>query len=202
MNKDPGESLKEKIQQAENSVAGMQDENLKRIAFETVLASLLGNHRPESSSATTQRKSVRKKRASGKTGEGKIRLQQDRTSTVKLNVGQLEELKKFYDDKAPAGTEEVVFTLAYFIHENLKQEKFHAGDIHRIYQNLLPLKPTTKPPAMSIEEIKRAVRWLVAPSRRKQWLNDAGDGMFEISPQGMLRVTYESREKKLHVEQS
>ncbi|GEM_PF-4506855 len=198
MDKNTGDDLRGKIRQAEDSVAGMQDENLKRIAFETVLASLLGNHKSGIGSASSQKKPARKNKGGGKSGDNKLRQQQDKISTLKLNVEQLKELKKFYDEKAPAGTEEVVFTLAYFIHEKLEQTKFHAGDIHLIYQNLLPLKPTTKPPAMSLEEIKRAARWLVAPSRRKQWLNDAGDGLLEISPQGMLRVTYESKEKKPH----
>lgn len=193
MDKTTGDDLRQKIRQAEESVSEMQDENLKRVAFETVLASLLGNHKAGSTSASSQKKSVRPKK-SGSRSNGKPRAQQDKVSTLKLNIEQLKELKSFYDEMAPAGTEEVVFALAYFVHEKLKQTKFHAADVHVVYQNLLPLKPSTKPPAMSIEEIKRAMRWLVAPSRRKQWLNDAGDGMFEISPQGMLRVTYESKD--------
>lgn len=196
MDKTTGDDLRQKIRQAEESVSEMQDENLKRIAFETILASLLGNHKTGPTSASPHKKSLRSKKV-GNRPSGKPRSQQqDKVSTLKLNIEQLKELKSFYDKLAPAGTEEVVFALAYFVHEKLKQTKFHAADVHIVYQNLLPLKPSTRPPAMSLSEIKRAMRWLVVPSRRKQWLNDAGDGMFDISPQGMLRVTYEAEAVK------
>ena len=85
----------------------------------------------------------------------------------------------------------MVFALVCFIYEVLKQKKFHAGDLLTVYQSLLTVKPTTKPPAMSINEIERAINWLVAPSRKKMWLRDMGDDTFEISSNGMLHMTYE-----------
>lgn len=190
------EEIKEKIRQAEASVSGMQDEGLKKIAFETVLASLLGSvHSAPTKNAPVKKDPKKNKRTSSKKSD-KTKTLQEKISTVELNIEQLKQLKEFYDQHSPDGTESVVFTLAYFIHENLAQKQFHAADIHIVYQNLLSLKPVTRPPAMSIEEIKRAVRWLVAPSRKKQWIKDIGDGLYEISPQGMLRMTYETKDSK------
>ena len=190
------DEIKEKIRQAEESVSAMKDEVLRKVAFETILSQMLGGNSSSSQiKPKLVKKEVKNKRSSIQRTD-KTKLSQDKTSTLELNIDQLRQLKQFYDTHAPDGTESVVFTLAYFIHENLSQNKFHAADIHKIYQNLLPLKPTTRPPAMSIEEIKRAVRWLVAPSRRKQWIKDIGDNMYEISPQGMLRMTYETKEAK------
>jgi hypothetical protein len=190
------DEIKEKIRQAEESVSEMQDESLRKVAFETILSQLLGSGSVSSSAKPSPaKKEIKKKRPTVQRSD-KSKPVQDKVSTLELNMDQLKQLKEFYDDHAPDGTESVVFTLAYFIHENLSQKKFHAADIHVLYQNLLSLKPTTRPPAMSIDEIKRAVRWLVAPSRRKQWIKDAGDGLYEISPQGMLRMTYETKEAK------
>lgn len=199
MNNYTPDELKDKIRQAEESVAGMQDEGLKRVAFETVLSSLLGQTNTQSgtgSSKTSQNKGLKKKKKTATTKDSTRQKTVDKASSLKLTVDQLKELKTFYDHKAPAGTEEVVFTLAAFVHENLKQEEFHPVDLHLLYQNLIPLKPTTKPPSMGIDEIKRAVRWLVAPSRKKKWLEDIGDGMYKISSQGLLRMTYDGAEEK------
>jgi hypothetical protein len=144
---------------------------------------------------SSQKKEGKKKRpTTNRTDKSATSI--EKVSTLELNMEQLKQLKTFYDQYAPDGTEAVVFTLAYFIHDVLGQKKFHAADIHIVYQNLLPLKPTTRPPAMAIDEIKRALRWLVAPSRRKQWIKDVDGGLCEISPQGMLRMTYETKEAK------
>ncbi len=188
-------SIKEKIRQAEESVADMKDETLKKIAFETVLAQMLSAGVATSASKNSTKTRDGKKKASPKRSE-KTKSVPEKVSSLDLNMEQLKQLKEFYDAQAPDGTESVVFTLAYFIHENLSLKHFHVADIHVIYQNLLPLKPNTRPPAMSIDEIKRAVRWLVAPSRKKQWIKDVGEGMYEVSPQGMLRMTYESKKAK------
>lgn len=190
------DEIKEKIRQAEESVSEMRDESLRKVAFETILSQLLSSGFVSSSAKTSPAKKETKKKRPTVQGSDKSKPVQDKVSALELNMDQLKHLKEFYDDHAPDGTESVVFTLAYFIHENLSQKKFHAADIHVLYQNLLSLKPTTRPPAMSIDEIKRAVRWLVAPSRRKQWIKDVGDGLYEISPQGMLRMTYETKEAK------
>lgn len=189
------EEIKDKVRRAEEGVSAMQDPALKKVAFATILSQLLGGSGStvQSKSGSTKKKAPKKsfpKRAD------KVKQSPDQVSALELNVEQLKELKQFYDLQAPDGTESVVFTLAYFIHENLKQKRFCVADIHVVYQNLISLKPTTRPPAMSIDEIKRAVRWLVAPSRKKQWIKDSGAGMYEISPQGMLRMTYEVKDLK------
>lgn len=192
------EELKEKIQQAEESVSLMKDDGLKKIAFETMLSNLLSsisNTIPVGKNISSS-KVAKKKRSGIKKPDTSRTAIVEKTSSISLDVKQLQELKSFYDLHAPEGTEAVVFNLAYFIHENLKQKQFHAVDIHLIYQNLLSLKPIKRPPAMSLEEVKRAVRWLVAPSRKKQWLKDTGAGQYEVSPQGMLRMTYENPSTK------
>lgn len=199
---DPSQ-IKEKIRQAEESVADMQDETLKKVAFETVLSAILaGSHgSAPSTKKSVARKPIKKRPATSRTAN-QSRQSQDRKTTLQLDPKQLKELKEFFDQHAPKGTEEVVFTLAYFVHEKLKLQKFHIGDIHYVYQNLLPLKPSTKPPAMAQDQIKRAVRWLIAPSRKKQWLKDIGDGMLEISSQGMLRMTYDEKSESVRAKRN
>lgn len=195
------EEIKAKIRVAEAAVAGMPDDALRKAAFETVLSKLLGGLQSEEGVRTSKaaKPTNSKKRASA-TKSGKSSQRQEPESTLELNVENLQALKVFYDEHAPDGTEESVFTLAQFIHEKLGLKKFHEGDLLRVYQNLLSLKPTTKPPAMAYPELKRAVSWLMAPSRKKQWLRNTSDGQLEITSQGMLHMSYgkKAQAKKQH----
>ena len=183
------EQIKEKLHQAEISVSAMQDENLKKIAFETILSQLLGAGDGSVQKIEHPKKKTKRTKSNSSRSHN-AKLVPDKVSNIKLNVEQLKELKKFYDEKAPEGGESVVFTLAYFVHEKLGQKKFHSGDINLIYQHLVQSRPMTKPPALSLQQIKRAVGWLVVPSRKKGWLSEAGEGMYEISPQGILKMHY------------
>lgn len=185
--------MKEMIQASEQAVSGMQDESLKRAAFEAILSRLLSGDTPSPTGPVRKQKKAASKRKPGTTnpGSGRVRAA-TRISSLELDAAQLKALKEFYDHYAPDGQEEAVFTLAYFAHDKLAMKQFQDVDLHRLYTTLLSLKPTTKPPSMSAEEVTRASRWLVAPSRKKQWLKSVGEGIFEVSPHGMLRMTYDA----------
>jgi hypothetical protein len=192
------QTIKDKIRDAEEAVSEMKDPELKRVAFQTVLASLLGasiagpaQHRQDELPSKKKTKAARATNA-----PHSHKAAADKASTIRLDVQQLKELKAFYDQCAPDGTENVVFTLARFLAEKVEVRLFHAVDLLLVYQNLLPLKPATKPPAMSMTEIVRACQWLTAPSRRKQWLSSLDNGMYEISPQGMIHANYDQKAVK------
>ncbi len=181
------DELKERIRLAEEAVAGMTDENLKRIAFETLLTHSLGGEQSSNTKKSSTRSS--KKKSGAARPKSAKPTTEKKVSSIELDVEQLKSLKSYYDDHAPSGTEESVFTLAFFIHEVLKQKVFHEADVFGLYTSLMPLKPTQKPPVLTLDTVKRAMTWLVAPSRRKQWLKFV-DGGYEISSHGIHHMTY------------
>ncbi|MDE2230340.1 MAG: hypothetical protein KGL11_15035 [Alphaproteobacteria bacterium] len=187
------DQIKEKIRLAEEAVADMKDSTLKRTAFETVLSKLLGDSDIGVSRAPSLRKREQRRSAPKSTRPKPI---SEKTSSIKLDVGQLKALKEFYDCQVPEGTEGAVFALVAYLHEKLGTKKFHEADVLKLYQHLLPLKPVKKPPAMSASDIKRAMLWLVAPSRKKQWLERAENEMFQISSQGLLHISYGPETKR------
>lgn len=194
MNLSP-EEMKDRIRVAEEAVSGMADENLKRVAFETILAHSFGTVGASSEPKRSKANSGGNKKRSNQKPKTARPIAEKKVASFELGVEQLKELKKFYDDQAPSGAEEVVFTLAVFIHDVLKKKIFHEADVYHVYSNLISLKPAQKPPALSEETLKRAMTWLVAPSRKKGWLKSV-EGGFEISPKGILHMTYKDEASK------
>lgn len=189
------EQLKEKIQKAEKSVAEMKDETLKKSAFELILSSLLGVESSqtvgnEAKLGSQTNKWVKRVKAAGKKAPGQTR--EIKKSDISLTPEQLKQLKDYYESHKPEGEERSVFILACFLDEKLSKKQFHEGDINYIYQNLLPLKPSVRPPALDQERVKRSLVWLVSPSRRKMWLKANDDGTYEISSGGRLHIAYGS----------
>jgi len=190
MNNDVNDKKQQLIDAAE-TVSHIKDEALRRQAFEAFLNKILGSSSMNENTNKRPR-SVSGRRANRTTSAIKRNSPVEvKKSQIRLGVDQLRNLRAFYDQHTPQGQEEAVFTIAYFLHETLKLKRFHEDDINILYNNLLSAKPQTHPPAMDREKIKRALRWLVAPSRRRQWLTHE-DGMYEITPSGVLHMTYGS----------
>lgn len=183
--------MKEKIDAAVAAVANIEDPELKKIAFQTVLSNLLGG----GGGKQTRKTSLR---SAGKKGASKAKVSVSNIippSSLKLSPEQLQELKNFYDLYAPTGTEAAVFNLALFLREKIKRDDFTEKDIEYLYHRLMSVKPITKPPVMSLEDIRRALGWLVSPSRKKLWLQAKGSGSYEISPAGISYAQYTLKPK-------
>lgn len=183
--------IKEKIKIAESSISDLKDQTLREKAFEVVLSSLLqGIKSFKTTLGSGQKRSrktsvVRAKRQPGR------ELQK---TQLKFNESQLEELKQFYDKFSPSGSELCVFVLANFLRLCLKKGNFHGGDMEYCYQQLLSLNTTTRPLAMNSNQIRRALSWLVAPTRRKLWLELDGNGIYQVSSNGILKFKDLERE--------
>ncbi len=185
--------IKEKIDAATAAVVNITDPELKKIAFQTVLSNLLagtGEKQPKHSIKS----GVRKK------SSGKVKTDPSReipASSLKLSPEQHQELKNFYDLYGPTSTETAVFNLALFLKEKLTKESFTEKDIEHLYHRLLSIKPLTKPPVMSIDDIRRALGWLISPSRKKLWLQTKEAGVYEISAAGISYAQYNLKPKNL-----
>ena len=177
--------LKEKIKLAETSVSALEDRTLKEKAFGVVLSTLL--QQSELAKASTQ---VAEKPRAGRIKGRSVRKPQKelRQSQLKLDENQLEEFKKFYDKFKPTGSELCVFIIANFMRVQFNKEEFHEGDVKYCYDQLLTLRTVTQPPALNLNHIKRALSWLVSPTRRKLWLEVNNDGIYEVSSRGILKL--------------
>lgn len=176
--------IKEKIKLAETSVSALEDQSLKEKAFEVVLSTLLQQPGITKAPGQTIRKpaAVRTKTISTKQPQRDVQRSQ-----LKFDENQLETLKAFYDKFKPTGSELCVFILANFLRLLLKMEEFHEGDLQYCYQQLLNLRPVTSPPPMNLNQIRRTLSWLVAPSRRKQWLEMNQEGVCKVSSPGIIK---------------
>src|SRR3989344_867646 len=176
--------IKEKIKIAEQSVAEIQNSELKLKAFELVLTNLLQDDSDGKIKSVKQQKNrtIQFSRRSSSPGLKK----EIKKTQLRFSEDQLTELKNFYDDFKPSGRESNIFILSSFLKEKMGQEEFHEGDVEYCYQQLINLRTVNKPPAMNIENIKQALSWLAAPSRKKQWLEIDETGVYKISAAGTL----------------
>jgi hypothetical protein len=184
------EQYRQRINLAEEAVSDIKDQYLKRIAFKAIITQLLsgGTVSPTDTDGKHKKTSV-KVRAKGKKVASEIKK-----SDISLSVENLNDLKAFFEDSAPKGEEKVVFTLARFLVEKKERAEFNEADIFSVYSNLIPLKPSIQPPILNLEKIKRSLRWLSSPSRKKLWLESAGEGLFRISAQGQMYMLYGEKE--------
>lgn len=181
--------IKEKVKLAESSISELEDQSLKEKAFEVVLSNLL-------SGETTS--------GPGKKGIKKVSIlrikrqqrKEPKVTQIKFSETELEDLKKFYNKFVPSGSELCVFVLANFLKATLKKEDFHEGDIEYCYQQLLSLDTKIHPPAMNIDQIKRALSWLVSPTRKKLWLEVDENGTYKVSPRGIMKFKDLDAEQK------
>ena len=104
---------------------------------------------------------------------------------LNLGVEEIKTLKGYCEGFDLNGTEQVAFVLANFAREHTELESVSDSDIIYLHRLLISQKvwvvAGNKP-----SDWTRALRWLTAPSRRKEWLAKRGDG-FIVSNSGLLR---------------
>jgi hypothetical protein len=177
------QKIKAAMAAATEAAAEIEDPELKKIAFQTVLSHGLNEDAGKKVSGT--RKTPRVPRKTSAT------VKMPKESNIRLTADQIRELRSFFDGRRPTSEDDTVFALAIFLTNTLHQEEFHKKDLLVLYQNLLSSRPEHRPAVLDLERIKRSVSWLVAPSRKKMWL-EKHEGNYRISAQGLIHVGYES----------
>jgi hypothetical protein len=182
---------------ARDAVAEL-DEPLRTEAFRIILQQLVsGGPSPSAPKADSARppkeKTPRKKTASGKK-EKQLQLP---PSTLNLDVNALKTLKAYCDGLDLNGTEQVAFILANFVRQHTDLAVVKVSDI--VYLHRMLISQRVKVVAVNDPaHWARALRWLNAPSRRKQWLQASGDG-YVVSNSGLLQwneIEERSRKKR------
>jgi hypothetical protein len=173
------------VRAARDAVADL-DEPLKTEAFKILLEKLLhggANEKGRRSRKETSR-SVPTSRVKTTTTK-KDKKTPPAASTLRLDVAGLKTLKTYCERFELQGTEHVAFILANYVRENTDLEFVTAGDIAYLHRQLISQRlkvAAVNDPA----DWTRALQWLTAPSRRKEWLEKNGAG-FSVSNSGLLR---------------
>lgn len=106
-------------------------------------------------------------------------------STLKLEVNELRKLKTYCERFELGGTEQIAFILANFIREHTNLQCITATDIAYLYRQLV----SQRIKILAVNDVAdwtRALHWLSAPSRKKEWLERSGEG-YVVSNSGLLR---------------
>ena len=193
--------MAEHAKTARDAVADLE-EPLKSEAFKIILQQLVsGGHAAPAAARprTTQAKSaeVRRKKAAG----GKKEKPAPGPSTLNLGVEEIKTLKAYCEGFKLNGTELIAFILANFVREHTNLQSVSDSDIIYLYRKLISLKVKVMDVKKS-SDWSRALGWLTAPSRRKEWLVKEGDG-YVVSSSGLLRWNelQDEREKARKQEQ-
>lgn len=188
------QDLKEKARIARDAVADLE-EPLKTEAFKIVLAQLLNSEAVAKSHLSLQpvRQTAGPSRLKPKVNAAGSKMAKSAKkavaipSTLKLGVETLKKLSKYCERFviSKQGTEQIAFILVNFLRENTDLEVVTAGDVAYLYRQLIALR--VKVPAVNnADHWTRALSWLTAPSRRKEWLEKSGEG-YVVSNAGLLR---------------
>jgi hypothetical protein len=179
-------AMAEAVRKARDAVAAL-DEPLKTEGFKIVLAKLLDGGADQKDQGTSPKAEERvapaPRRKAGSKKEKKTVLP---PSTLRLDVDALKKLKSYSERfDLEEGTEHVAFVLANYVREHTDLDSVTAADIAYLHRQLisqrLKVVAANKPTDWS-----RALLWLTAPSRRKEWLERNGPG-FVVSNSGLLR---------------
>ncbi len=187
--------MAEHAKTARDAVAELE-EPFKSEAFKIILQQLVsGGHvaPPVASQRKAQPKaaaSLRKKGAGGKKERAAAG-----PSALNLGVEDIKALKAYSEGFDLNGTEQVAFVLANFAREHTELESVAAADIAYLHRLLISQKVKVVA-ANKVSDWTRALSWLTAPSRRKEWLTKTGNG-YSVSNSGLLRWNelQEEREK-------
>jgi hypothetical protein len=183
---DESNKMAEAVRTARDAVVDLE-EPLKTEAFKILLAKLLSGDASEKDQGPARKRSsrvipaLRNKTA----GSKKERKAPPPASTLKLDVGALKKLKAYCERFDLQGTEHVAFILANYIREYTDLEFVTAGDIAYLHRQLISQRLKVAP-VNDPSDWMRALQWLTAPSRRKEWLEKSGAG-FAVSNSGLLR---------------
>jgi hypothetical protein len=178
------EQMAELVRLARESVEDLE-EPLKTEGFKIVLQKLLS----EQSAGSTKSPAPRQRPTKAKTGRVRTEARSARasrpTSSLHLDVGQLKALKGYSERFELQGTEQIAFILANFIREHTDLDVIKPEDIEYLYRQLVSQRVKVTP-VNDFSDWSRALNWLAAPSRRKEWLVRSGDGHV-VSNTGLLR---------------
>ena len=173
------------VRSAASAVDGI-DESLRITGFQLVLAELISRN------ASTNRAKSDLGNNQGRVKSRARTLNANRSdpaaiaaTTLKLDVGQLRSLKNYCERFDLGGSEQIAFILANFIREHTSLDSAGPADIAYLYRQLVSQRVTV-PAVNDISDWARALGWLTAPSRRKQWLEKSGTG-YAVSNSGLLR---------------
>jgi hypothetical protein len=179
--------LKDKARTARDAVTDLE-EPLKTEAFKIFLAQLL------SEGGTEKRRALRTDIAPprlptrAKSGGAKKKREDHASvaeSSLKLDVAALKRLGSYcarFD--LQGGTEQIAFILVNFAREHTDLKFVTDADIAWLHRQLISLRIKVEP-VNKASHWTRALRWLTAPSRRKEWLERSGDG-YVVSNSGLV----------------
>lgn len=177
--------MAEHAKAARDAVAELE-EPLKSEAFKIILQQLLGGGHSASPSAghrDAQPKAAAQRRK--KSAGGKSEKLAAGPSALNLDVQGIRALKLYCEGFDLNGTEQVAFVLANFAREHTDLEFVSAADIAYLHRLLISQKVKVVA-ANKVSDWTRALSWLTAPSRRKEWLTKTGSG-YSVSNSGLLR---------------
>lgn len=170
------------VNQAKEAVNGLE-EPYRMEAFKIILEKLISDAseaiKPERQNAGGNGRLKTK----GKTSQQvkKVRSTDEVKTGLDLSTTQLRELKDFYGKYLPDGGEASAFILSMFLYDILKINAFNVADIEYLYRALISMK--VKVPVVS--DWKRALNWLCAKSRKKEWLKRNGLN-YSITNSGLI----------------
>jgi hypothetical protein len=180
-------AMADAVRIARDAVADL-DEPLKTEGFKILLAKLLNGGADQKDQGTPRKDEERttpapRKKAAGSKKEKKTAFP---ASTLRLDVEALKKLKSYCERfDLEDGTEYVAFVLANYVREHTDLEFATAADVAYLHRQLISQR--LKVVAVNDPgDWLRALQWLTAPSRKKEWLEKSGGG-FAVSNSGLLR---------------
>jgi hypothetical protein len=180
-------AMADAVRTARDAVAELE-EPLRTEGFKILLAKLIsgGADRKDQGALPKdeeRRVPVPRKKTAGTKKEKKPALP---ASTLRLDVEALKNLKSYCERfDLEEGTEHVAFVLANYARENTGLEFVTAADVAYLHRQLISQR--LKVVAVNDPgDWLRALQWLTAPSRKKEWLEKSGVG-FAVSNSGLLR---------------
>jgi hypothetical protein len=190
------ERMAEAVRAAREAVTDLE-EPLKTEAFKILLDKLLSDgamNRNSGAGRQTRRTAAKVRAAGGKheSRAGKATRAARPATSLHLDVSELKALKAYCEGFELQGTEQIAFILANFVREHAKLEFVTAADIEYLYRQLVSQRVKVTP-VNDFGDWSRALNWLTAPSRRKEWLVRSGGG-YVVSNAGLLRF-HELEEK-------
>jgi hypothetical protein len=197
--------IKARVQAAWDLVDGLKLEAPFSVeAFKAVLASTLPEcaGSPSAPTGQSQPKAARAQQAAESVSALRKKPQKSKgasvpESTLSLEVADLRKLGEFWGrlGAQSQGTEQIAFLLANFARLHTELKFITASDIAHLHRQPISLRMKV-PPVNDPADWARALSWLTAPSRGKQWLQKRGEG-YAVSNSGLLRW-HELEEEATH----
>ena len=184
MANDP-KNLSEAVTAAKEAVRDLE-EPLRTEAFKIILDKLISGTGKVTPDKKRKRKAPAPSQAGvSKRGPSRKTITAGLPSSLKLGVDDLRKLKSYCERFDLSGTEQIAFVLANFLREHTDLEAIGTADIGYCYRQLVSQKVKVLA-VNNAADWTRALNWLTAPSRKKEWLEKQGDG-YVVSNAGLLR---------------